>query len=118
MLALIGAPIVVALAAVVVFVLWSRGEPAGVVDAAGRPVIGSLSEKVFVEINGVRQGMFIVSRDAANPVLLFLHGGPGLPEFFLAERATRPAWRTTSRWSGGTSVARASRTAQTSRRRR
>ena len=86
MLALIGASLVIALAVVVFLVLRSRGEPARIVDAAGRPVIGGLSEKAFVDINGVRQGMFIVSRDTTNSVLLFLHGGPGMPEFFLAER--------------------------------
>ena len=41
------------------------------------------TEKVFVRVNGVRQGMFIKSTDAAAPVLLFLHGGPGMPELFL-----------------------------------
>ncbi len=86
MLAVVGTPIVIALAAVALLLLWSRGEPSRVVDAVGRPVVGSLSEKVFVDINGVRQGMFIVSRDTTNPVLLFLHGGPGMPECFLAER--------------------------------
>ena len=39
--------------------------------------------KVFVSINGVRQGMFLRSADTTNPVLLFLHGGPGMPEYFL-----------------------------------
>lgn len=86
MLVLLGAPLVVAIAVLVLLLAWSRGDPAPVVDGSGRPVVGSLSEKVFVEINGVTQGMFIVSRNAANPVLLFLHGGPGMPEFFLAER--------------------------------
>ena len=38
------------------------------------------AERVFVRVNGVRQGMFIKSTDAAGPVLLFLHGGPGMPE--------------------------------------
>jgi pimeloyl-ACP methyl ester carboxylesterase len=47
-------------------------------------VRGSISEKVFADINGVRQGMFIQSTDAAHPVLLCLHGG--LPEYFLTER--------------------------------
>jgi pimeloyl-ACP methyl ester carboxylesterase len=47
-------------------------------------VRGSTSEKVFADINGVRQGMFIQSKDAARPVLLYLHGG--LPEYFLTER--------------------------------
>jgi pimeloyl-ACP methyl ester carboxylesterase len=86
MLLLVSAPVVLTLAAVAFLLLWSRGAPAPVVDGSGRPVAGSLSEKVFVEVDGVRQGMFIVSRDTRNPVLLFLHGGPGMPEFFLAER--------------------------------
>jgi pimeloyl-ACP methyl ester carboxylesterase len=47
-------------------------------------VRGSSSEKVFADISGVRQGMFIQSKDAAHPVLLCLHGG--LPEFFLTQR--------------------------------
>lgn len=40
-------------------------------------------EKVFVEINGIKQGMFISSTSNENPVLLFVHGGPGMPEYFL-----------------------------------
>lgn len=47
---------------------------------------GRLFEKCFVDINGARQGMFIVSDDISNPVLLFVHGGPGMPEFFLEEK--------------------------------
>jgi pimeloyl-ACP methyl ester carboxylesterase len=53
-------------------------------DENGRPRRGSSSEKVFADINGVRQGMFIQSTDPAHPVLLYLHGG--LPEYFLTER--------------------------------
>lgn len=48
-----------------------------------------LDEKIFVEINGARQGMFLQSEDIENPVLLFLHGGPGSPEIaFAAENPT------------------------------
>jgi len=43
-----------------------------------------VSEKLFVAINGDRQGMFLEARDATSPVLLFLHGG--IPETFLAHR--------------------------------
>ena len=86
MVVILGIPLAVGLVMVAVLLLWSRGEPAPVVDASGRVVAGSLSEKVFVDVNGVRQGMFVVSRDVTNPVLLFLHGGPGMPEYFLAER--------------------------------
>ncbi len=62
----------------------SPGRPRPFLDEHGRPLPNSLSEKVFVEINGVRQGMFIKSKNTANPVLLYLHGG--LPDYFLTER--------------------------------
>jgi pimeloyl-ACP methyl ester carboxylesterase len=44
-------------------------------------VPGSLSEKRFVDINGSRQGMIVKSRNRANPLLLYLHGG--MPDYFL-----------------------------------
>jgi pimeloyl-ACP methyl ester carboxylesterase len=59
-------------------------QPAPFVDDVGRPLAGSISEKVFVDVNGVRQGMFVRGRDVENPVLLYLHGG--LPEYFLARK--------------------------------
>ncbi len=62
-------------------VLVSPGHPVPLLDAAGNPLRGSLSEKIFVEVNGTRQGMFIKSRDVANPVLLYVHGG--MPDYFL-----------------------------------
>jgi len=54
------------------------------VDENGSPLAGSISEKVFVNINGVEQGMFIKSKDATHPVLLYLHGG--MPDYFLTQR--------------------------------
>jgi pimeloyl-ACP methyl ester carboxylesterase len=62
----------------------SPGQPKRFVDQHGRPVPGSISEKEFVTINGVTQGMFITSTDATHPVLLYLHGG--MPDFFLSDR--------------------------------
>jgi pimeloyl-ACP methyl ester carboxylesterase len=53
-------------------------------DGNDRALPNSILEKAFANINGVRQGMFIQGKDAANPVLLILHGG--LPEYFLTER--------------------------------
>ena len=66
--------------------LVSPGKPKPVTDGNGNPVEGSISEKVFLEIGGVRQGMFIRGKDTGNPVLLFVHGGPSFSEFFLVER--------------------------------
>ncbi len=61
----------------------SPGRPAPLTDAAGREIPGSLSERVTMDIGGIPQGMFIQSANPANPVLLFLHGGPGMTEFFM-----------------------------------
>ena len=48
--------------------------------------LNSISEKIWVDINGIEQGMFIESHNDANPVLLVVHGGPGMPDHFLTKR--------------------------------
>ncbi|MGL4648228.1 MAG: alpha/beta fold hydrolase, partial [Caldilineaceae bacterium] len=53
-------------------------------DEEGAPLAESLSEKIVVSINGVKQGMIIKSKNLANPVLLYLHGGT--PDYFLSQR--------------------------------
>jgi pimeloyl-ACP methyl ester carboxylesterase len=65
---------------------WSPGRPRPFLDAAGRILTGSMAEKLRVNINGVEQGMFIKGRDRSNPVLLWVHGGPGMPDYFLLEQ--------------------------------
>ena len=45
----------------------------------------SISEKTHVDINGVEQGMFIKGTSVDNPLLLFLHGGPGMPEYWMTQ---------------------------------
>jgi pimeloyl-ACP methyl ester carboxylesterase len=69
-----------------VLLVWSPGKPQPYVDENGNPLAGSISEKIYVNINGQEQGMFIKSKDAAKPVLLFLHGGPGMPEYWLTQK--------------------------------
>lgn len=67
-------------------VMVSPGKPEAFRDAKGEILEGSISEKIFVPIGGMEQGMFIRSKDIGNPVLLFLHGGPGFPNYFLFEK--------------------------------
>ncbi|MGL6199326.1 MAG: alpha/beta fold hydrolase [Lachnospiraceae bacterium] len=50
-------------------------------DVKGNMIQGSISEKVWVEVNGIRQGMFIRGENFQNPIVLYLHGGPGTPLF-------------------------------------
>jgi pimeloyl-ACP methyl ester carboxylesterase len=67
-----------------ILLLLSPGTPKPFLDDRGQPLAGSISEKIRVNINGVDQGMFIQGRNAANPVLLYLHGG--VPDHFLNDR--------------------------------
>ena len=38
---------------------------------------GGINESLYVDINGTKQWISIYGRDLKNPVLLYLHGGPG-----------------------------------------
>jgi pimeloyl-ACP methyl ester carboxylesterase len=67
-----------------VLILSSPGKSEPFLDENGKPLKGSISEKVHIRINGVEQGMFIKSKDTANPVLLYLHGG--MPDYFLTKK--------------------------------
>jgi pimeloyl-ACP methyl ester carboxylesterase len=69
---------------IVYLAIVSPGKPEAFRDENGKILEGSISEKVFVQIGGVRQGMFIQSKDSTNPVLLYLHGG--IPDYFLTKK--------------------------------
>jgi pimeloyl-ACP methyl ester carboxylesterase len=86
MLVAISIPVGLLLILFGVLLVFSAGKPRPFVDENGKVLTGSISEKIHVNINGVQQGMFIKSRDTSNPVLLFLHGGAGMPEYFLTQR--------------------------------
>jgi len=67
-----------------VLLACSPGKAKPFVDERGKPLEGSISEKIFVNINGVELGMFIKGKDSTKPVLLYLHGG--MPEYFLTQK--------------------------------
>jgi pimeloyl-ACP methyl ester carboxylesterase len=67
-----------------VLMACSPGKPEPFLDENGKSLPGSISEKIFVNINGVQQGMIIKSKDITNPVLLYVHGG--MPDYFLTQK--------------------------------
>lgn len=76
---------VIAAAAFAVYVLlWSPGKAQPYKDAYGNILDNSISEVAYAEIGGIQQGMILKGRNLDNPVLLFLHGGPGSPEYMFA----------------------------------
>ena len=40
----------------------------------------------YLKINGVKQGIIMVDNNLDKPLLIFVHGGPGCPEFILFEK--------------------------------
>ncbi len=88
MVLIISLSLILACMASVWIYLWiiSPGTPEQFFDKEGKVLDGSISEKIFVNIGGVKQGMFIRSKNMDNPVLLFFHGGPGFPNYFLIEK--------------------------------
>ncbi|MDP2237718.1 MAG: alpha/beta hydrolase [Bacteroidales bacterium] len=84
MLIILAAILSAAFISAVALMIMSPGKPEPYLDENGNIPEGSISEKVFVTINGVQQGMFIQSKDSTNPVLLYVHGG--IPDYFLAKK--------------------------------
>lgn len=68
-----------------ILLIQSPGKVKPLLDAKGNVIKGSIAEKVYTKINGVDMGMIIRSKNISNPVLLFVHGGPGMPEYPLTE---------------------------------
>lgn len=77
--------VIILVAIVIAMIMLSPGKVKQFTNEDGLIVKNSISEKTFVDINGCRMGMFIRGKNKNNPVLLFLHGGPGMPEYFLDE---------------------------------
>jgi pimeloyl-ACP methyl ester carboxylesterase len=84
MLTIFAVSLVSAFILVGVLLACSPGKTEPFLDENGKSLAGSISEKVFVNINGVEQGMFTMSKDAMHPVLLTLHGG--MPDTFLTQK--------------------------------
>lgn len=76
-----------ALAAALLLTLWgcTSTQTPPITDANGAPLPGSVASLEQVQLGGVPQWILVRGDNAANPLLLKLHGGPGL-----AEMATRP----------------------------
>ncbi len=65
-------------------IIISPGNPKTFLDENKNKLKNSISEKIFLDINGYKQGMFIKGKNLDNPIILFLHGG--MPVYFLTEK--------------------------------
>ncbi len=65
------------------FVLTRPSTP-GITGPGGEPLPDAVASLETVELGGVEQWILVRGRDRRDPVLLFLHGGPGMPAMYLA----------------------------------
>lgn len=91
-LTILGLVISVLIAGFLLVFFNSPGKMESLKNDEGQTIQGSINEKKFIRIGGIKQGMFIRGEDRSKPILLFLHGGPGTPEFAMSE-----AWETQDR---------------------
>ena len=77
LLSIIDSVVGIVLIGLLVILIKSPGKLPSLTDEQGNVIQGSFSEKVWLEIGGIKQGMFIRGENAKNPVILYLHGGPG-----------------------------------------
>ncbi|MDH3708353.1 MAG: alpha/beta hydrolase [Cyclobacteriaceae bacterium] len=70
----------------IIWWFWPAKTPAIDSTPEGR----SISQIEYVKIGGVEQCILIRSHDTRNPILLFLHGGPGMPMMYLGYKFQRP----------------------------
>jgi len=75
--------IIMVLSVIFILALWcfSLGTAQPVIDANGKTIEGSISTIEKVTLGNLEQYVIIRGVDKAKPVMLFLHGGPGSPEF-------------------------------------
>ncbi|MCA6364539.1 MAG: alpha/beta hydrolase [Bacteroidetes bacterium] len=71
---------------VVLLRIISPGKTPPITDARGKKVPGSIAEIETLQIGGVTQCAIIRGQNVNNPVLLYVHGGPGTPEFAFVRR--------------------------------
>ncbi|MGM0110285.1 alpha/beta fold hydrolase [Enterococcus sp. DIV0187] len=64
---------------------FSSGKAQPIRTSKNKEVKNSISEKKHIAIDGESIGMFIRGKDKEKPVLLFLGGGPGIPQMFVED---------------------------------
>lgn len=67
-----------------------RSRTPAIRDSNGKELPNSIASLEKINIGGVGQYVLIRGRNRENPVLLFLHGGPGMPTMFLAHEFQSP----------------------------
>jgi pimeloyl-ACP methyl ester carboxylesterase len=71
-------------------VILKRPHTPRIKGSMGRASSASVASLEKVSLGGVSQWILVRGREKSHPILLFLHGGPGMPMMYLAHRFQRP----------------------------
>ena len=52
-------------------------------DQNGKKYPNGIAERVMIDVGDMKLGAFLLGEDVDNPVLLYMHGGPGMPVLFM-----------------------------------
>jgi pimeloyl-ACP methyl ester carboxylesterase len=70
--------------AFIILLYLKRPRTPAIRDPRGNVIPGSIATLEKVNLGGLDQWISIRGEDTSNPILLFLHGGPGMPMMYLA----------------------------------
>lgn len=81
LLYLLGIIVIVLITLAITLRVKSPGKPDPIIDTKGNIISGSISTIEKILLGGQEQYLIIRGKDKTKPVMLFLHGGPGSPEY-------------------------------------
>lgn len=81
LLYILGVTLIIVLALAINLWIKSPGKAEPITNTKGEIINGSISSVEKVMLGGLEQYLIIRAKDTTKPVMLFLHGGPGSPEY-------------------------------------
>jgi pimeloyl-ACP methyl ester carboxylesterase len=87
---ILGTVIPLLLSGVIAYLITDRPMTPSITDTNGRVLPDSIASLEQIQLGGVEQTILIRGHNTSNPVLLFLHGGPGMPAMYLSHAFQQP----------------------------
>ena len=74
---------VIIVAAIITLFALSPGKIDPLLDQEGNTYPNGIAERVMIDVGDMELGAFLLGENIDNPILLYMHGGPGMPTLFM-----------------------------------